>query len=109
MKDDWSLLPWQAVREVVRVMTFGLEKHGGVTWPGKPIEHHQAAMMRHISSWLCGEKLDPETGKSHLVHAACRILFIITLETNASTNEPRLGRDPQPGQSLQAFWVRHGE
>src|SRR3989337_1087432 len=35
--------------------------------------------MRHLEAWRNGEKLD-ESGLSHLVHAACNLLFIINKE-----------------------------
>ena len=36
------------------------------------------ALQRHLHQWLLGEKIDPETGSSHLIAAAwhCCALFI---------------------------------
>lgn len=48
------------------------------------------ALMRHMWSWWKGEKLDPETGKSHLWHAGCCIAFLIAYE------ERNVGNDDRP-------------
>lgn len=37
-----------------------------------------SALMRHMWAWWRGEDFDPETGYSHLAHAACCILFLMT-------------------------------
>lgn len=39
------------------------------------------ATMRHLWAWWKGENTDPETGKSHLWHAATDIAFLIEYET----------------------------
>jgi len=34
------------------------------------------ALLRHMMAWWGGEDTDPETGLSHLHHAACCIMFL---------------------------------
>ena len=48
------------------------------------------ALMRHMWAWWKGEKADPETGMSHLWHAACCIMFLISYE------ERQIGNDDRP-------------
>ena len=89
-KRMWDLLPWQPVKQIVEIMTFGAEKYGPNTWQG--IEdgknRYFAAMMRHIMAWWEGEKIDPESGKSHLSHAACCLLFLMWLEREKDLTKP---------------------
>ena len=39
-----------------------------------------AAAMRHIMAFNDGEDKDPESGLSHLAHAACCIMFLLEFE-----------------------------
>jgi hypothetical protein len=47
-------------------------------------------VMRHLTSWWSREDKDPETGYSHLWHAGCGILFLITYELRG------VGKDDRP-------------
>lgn len=44
-------------------------------------DSHHAAAMRHYARWLSGDTVDAESGASHLVHAAWRLLAIACRET----------------------------
>lgn len=81
-KPDWSLMPFRALNEVVDVLTFGAKKYAPDNWRhvDNPRRRYFSAVMRHMSAWVLGEKLDPETGKSHLAHAVCDIIFLFELE-----------------------------
>ena len=39
-----------------------------------------SAAMRHITAFNAGEDKDPESGLSHLAHAACCIMFLLEFE-----------------------------
>jgi len=77
-KDRWDLLPWDAVREIVRVLTVGAAKYDDDNWKRVPgaRARYEAAFFRHATAYFCGEKNDPDTGLSHLGHASCSILFL---------------------------------
>ena len=86
-KDDegkarFDLLPPDALWEVVRVYTFGAGKYGDRNWE-KGIRWGRvfAAICRHLFAWWLGERHDPETGLSHLAHAAwgCKTLLAYEL------------------------------
>jgi hypothetical protein len=47
------------------------------------------ALMRHMTAWWEGESADPETGYSHLWHAGCCILFLITYELRGNGHNDR--------------------
>jgi DNA-directed RNA polymerase subunit RPC12/RpoP len=78
----WDLLPWKQVEKIVDILTFGASKYGPNQWQtvedGK--DRYFAAMMRHITAWWGGERNDPESGKHHLAHAGCCLLFLMWLD-----------------------------
>lgn len=77
-KPRMELLPTIALEEVAKVLTFGANKYGAWNWAGGIVYSRLiGAALRHIFAWIRGENLDPESGLSHLAHAACCILMII--------------------------------
>lgn len=71
-----------ALEEVASILTFGAKKYEAHSWKTVPnaSERYLAALMRHLVAHSKGEGLDPESGYSHLSHAACNALFILELE-----------------------------
>lgn len=68
-----------ALLEVARVLTFGAAKYGPNNWQNvKPFaDRYYAALLRHL---FASEHVDPESGLSHLAHAACCALFLLSDE-----------------------------
>lgn len=78
-KPDLSLLPPEALFEVAKVLTFGAKKYTANNWRGGfNYTRVYAGVQRHLNAWLMGENLDPETGISHLAHAICGLMFLLT-------------------------------
>lgn len=84
-KRDWTLLPLDALEQVVKVLEHGARKYGRDNW--KKLEDLEAryrkALWRHNVALTRGEKLDPETGLPHLAHIVCSCLFIMQHEMEA--------------------------
>ncbi len=82
-KPRWGLLPWEQVREVVEVMTFGAKKYTDDNWKRVPAAESRYfdAAVRHIEESR-REAADPETGKSHLAHAVCCLLMLMWHQQN---------------------------
>lgn len=87
-KDDsaklrFELLPLESLAPIVRVLAFGAEKYGVDNWRKVPEfeRRYFAAAMRHLVAHQLGERLDPESGESHLAHAACCLLFLVSIAT----------------------------
>lgn len=78
-KPPLALLPWEALIDVAKVLDAGAAKYGRENWR-KGIGYHRLldAQMRHLAAFTMGEDFDPETGLSHLAHAACCNLFLLT-------------------------------
>jgi hypothetical protein len=90
-KDPWHLLPWDAVREVVKVLAFGAKKYGSRNWEkGFAWSRAHDALMRHVTAWHLGEDRDEETGMLHLSHAACCALFLLAFQLRG------IGTDDRP-------------
>lgn len=80
-KPDMSLISPIALFAVVRVMTFGKKKYTADNWRrGIVFSRLIAAALRHIFLFLSGQRLDPETGESHLAHAICCLMMILEFE-----------------------------
>lgn len=81
-KPRWSLLPFGAINEVVEVLGFGAKKYADDNWKHVPEAQtrYVDAAFRHLTDWHLKEKLDGETGKSHLAHAICCLLFLLWFE-----------------------------
>ena len=86
VKDDnaktrYDLLPPEFLEETAKVLTFGAQKYSAHNWAqGASWSRYFSAMMRHMWAWWKGEDNDPETGFSHLAHAACCLSFLIAYQ-----------------------------
>ena len=78
----YDLLPIYPLEEIVAVLTYGARKYDDNNWRKvKPLaDRYYAAALRHITAWRRGEKLDSESGKHHLAHAMCCLIFIMEAE-----------------------------
>ena len=81
-KPKMNLLPPKAIVEVAKVLTFGAEKYDAENW--RKLDDLQnrytAGALRHIFAHMDGERLDTETGLSHMAHAQCCLLFKLEIE-----------------------------
>lgn len=74
----WDLLPIKATEAIVDVLTYGANKYKPGGWRTVPDGRRRyiAAFFRHFISHLKGERIDPESGKPHIAHALCNLVFI---------------------------------
>jgi hypothetical protein len=81
-KPQWSLMPWNALKDVVDVLTYGAKKYAPDNWKIVPNarQRYIDAGFRHFTSYANGEKNDCETGMNHLAHAICCMLFLIAFD-----------------------------
>ena len=88
-KTRMDLLPPEALREIADVLALGAQKYDAHNWrKGFAYSRLIAAALRHLFAWVGGENKDPESGKSHLAHAACCLMFLITFEqTHTGTDD----------------------
>jgi hypothetical protein len=75
------LLSTEAMNQTAAVLKFGAEKYAEHNWrKGFAWSRPLSAAMRHITAFNAGEDKDPESGLSHLAHAACCIMFLLEFE-----------------------------
>tara|TARA_B100000459_G_C8598552_1_gene211004 strand:+ start:10121 stop:10591 length:471 start_codon:yes stop_codon:yes gene_type:complete len=84
VKTRFDLVPWAAVGDIADVLGIGARKYTANNWcRGTEWGRYYAALCRHIFAWWRGEDLDSETGKSHLAHAGCCLLFLMEYQRNS--------------------------
>jgi len=94
-KDDQDkvrieLFPGDVLRAISVVLTFGAVKYQARNWEkGMDWSRIFGALQRHLWSWWEGEAKDAETGKSHLWHAGCCMVFLIAYELRGVGNDDR--------------------
>jgi hypothetical protein len=79
-KAPMHLIPVKPLKDVAEVLAFGADKYGAQSWrEGEMIawSRSYSAILRHLMAFHSGEDNDPETGKSHLAHAACCVLMLL--------------------------------
>lgn len=87
-KPRMDLIAPEMLTATANVLAFGAAKYAERNWEkGMSWGRCFGAMMRHMWAWWGGEKADPETGFSHLHHAACCLMFLIAYE------ERKIGTD----------------
>ncbi len=106
-KPRMELLDPYAMAEIAKVMAYGAKKY---TKDGVPGEHNwrkgfawsrlYGAALRHIMSHMNGDSTDPDTGSSHLAHAACCIMFLQWHEKNKPELDDRYKLEPTPATEL---------
>lgn len=77
-KPDMTMIPFQALEEVAKVMMFGKEKYGRDNWKaGITTTRLSAAALRHLGQWCDGIDLDKESNENHIAHAAANLLMLL--------------------------------
>jgi hypothetical protein len=97
-KPRYDLLPWSALDDVAAVLTYGSKKYAPGNWMKVPDgrARYSAAALRHLSAYLRGELLDPESHLPHLAHATCCLLFLAWFDQSGSGNDSS-GANDAPG------------
>ena len=86
-KPDWSLLDLSTVEQMATVLTYGSVKYSRHNYDKVEPYRYLAALLRHITRWQQGEKLDEESGLHHLAHAMCNIMFLLWKERNKNNGK----------------------
>jgi len=79
-KRDWSLLPYDSIEEIAKVLEFGKLKYAAWNWTeGGGFKYTRVfnASMRHLLAFMRGEDKDPDSGLSHIAHLGCNVLFLL--------------------------------
>ena len=84
-KTRFDLVDTEFEEAVAEVLTYGANKYAPDSWRHieDAVNRYYASLRRHINAYRKGEKIDPESGLSHLAHAACNIMFLMYFDREA--------------------------
>ena len=84
-KIRYDLIPPECLRELAKVLTYGIEKYKEAdSWQTVPEmeRRYYSALMRHLEEWRGGNKEDAESHLRHLSHVLCNALFLLWSDIN---------------------------
>lgn len=78
-KPDLSLVPPSFREYAAKAFGYGIQKHGRWSWRDRGYQWTDlyAALERHLDAFVRKEDTDPESGLSHLTHAAANLAMLI--------------------------------
>jgi hypothetical protein len=93
-KVQWSLIDFDSIESLVRVLEFGADKYSRDNWKkGQSVLSLCDCLLRHIIKFkqqAQGEYKDAESGLSHLGHVMCNAMFIEYVLKNHPELDDRL-------------------
>lgn len=95
-KIRWDLVPYDAVNEIAKVLTFGASKYEARNWEkGMDWSRAFGALQRHLTRWFHGQDKDKETRLTHLSNAGCCLFFLLSWELRQVGKDDRPKLDPR--------------
>lgn len=95
-KIRWDLIPYDAVNEIAKVLTFGAAKYEARNWEkGMNWSRAFGALQRHLTRWFHGQDKDKETRLTHLANAGCCLFFLLAWELRQVGTDDRPKLDPK--------------
>lgn len=80
-KLQWSLVDFESLESLVRVLEYGAKKYDTDQWKkGLHFRGVCESMMRHLIAYMKGEDIDNESGLSHLGHIQANAMFLAYYE-----------------------------
>lgn len=77
----YGLIPPVATKELAKALTYGAKKYKPNNWQeADGSDRYVDALYRHLEAWRAGERVDRESGLSHLSHAIANISFLLHFE-----------------------------
>ncbi len=76
-KIKWSLVDFESLEDMVRVLEFGAKKYAPNNWKkGLHTTEIIDSLLRHLFAYQRGEENDQESGISHIGHVLCNAMFL---------------------------------
>jgi hypothetical protein len=101
-KPDLSLIPYCVEAELARAMEYGAKKYGRYNYTkGHDLSALVAAARRHLSKYMNGEDIDPESGVHHLGHSMANMLMMLHQTELGTLRDDRFVR---PEKDLEQYY-----
>jgi hypothetical protein len=80
-KNRLDLIPPEFITALGEVLTHGAKKYDDNNWMRVEggIDRYYGALLRHVMAWRSGERIDKDSGLSHLQCAIANLCFIFYL------------------------------
>jgi hypothetical protein len=76
-KPQWSLVDFDALEGLVRVLEAGLDEYPKDNWKkGMPTLEICESILRHTFAYMRGEDIDPKSGEWHSDHIQSNAMFL---------------------------------
>lgn len=99
-KPQIDLIPYEAIEEIAKVLTFGCEKYGEANWAnGIEMRRLISATYRHLGKFNAGQDMDDESQTLHLANAAANLCFAIWMYKNRPDLDNRWIKGVKPNES----------
>lgn len=93
-KPPMALLDMESLQAEAAVFGFGATKYAPWNWrKGIPVSRLMSAALRHMTAFINGETLDPESGLPHLAHARCNMAMALWMVKHRPDMDDRY-KDP---------------
>jgi hypothetical protein len=92
-KPRWSLVDFESLEGMVKVLEFGAKKYSEHNWKkGLKTTDILDSLLRHTTAYLSGEDLDAESGLPHTAHILCNGMFLAYMEKHKPELDTRFKR-----------------
>jgi len=83
-KLEWDHMRWGELGQIMEILQFGANKYGWDNFEkvDNAESRYKSALLRHVIAYVNGEENDQESGKHHLAHAGCNVLFLLHFTNN---------------------------
>lgn len=89
-KPPLHLIPPEFLYAIAEILDFGTKKYSPRNWEkGMNWSRMYRAALGHLFDWFMKKGPDPESGKSHLWHAACCVMFLVCYEIRSTGTDDR--------------------
>ncbi len=88
------LLPVTPMWQIAEVFGYGAKKYAVNSYrrgdrKSVPYMRTMGSVLRHCFKWIAGEEKDPDTGLSHLAHAATQLMILMEHSANGTSEDDR--------------------
>lgn len=102
-----SLLTPEFILGAARAMTYGATKYDAQNWRsgnGLHLMRLFDSLQRHLLAWQGGEDVDPESGLSHLDHAAANLNMIMWTSIHLPNNDDRYVKESNDTYTANTYF-----